>query len=154
MLVLMAAEASGGTIEAALPAACAVEMIHAYSLVHDDLPAMDDDDLRRGRPTCHKAVGEAAALYLAGAMKDLAHPMAQVERAILEMLARFSEDLASLQRAIRWGEGDVLESLFRRTREIRSGVIEAHQAGTFDAREPERLGITGSAPGKAGPGED
>ena len=46
-------------IEAALPAACAVEMVHAYSLIHDDLPAMDDDDLRRGRPTCHKAFGEA-----------------------------------------------------------------------------------------------
>ena len=53
-LVLMAAEACGGTVDAALPAACAVEMVHAYSLVHDDLPAMDDDDLRRGRPTCHK----------------------------------------------------------------------------------------------------
>ena len=73
---------------------------------------------------------------------------------VLEMLQRFVEDLTALQRAIRWGEGETLESLFRRTREIRSGVIEAHQAGTFDAREPERLGITGSAPGKASPGED
>src|SRR4051812_48314599 len=61
-LVLMAAEACGGTIEAAMPAACAVEMVHAYSLVHDDLPAMDDDDLRRGRPTCHKQFGEAVAI--------------------------------------------------------------------------------------------
>ncbi len=59
MLVLLAAEACGGDREAALPAACAVEMIHTYSLIHDDLPAMDDDDLRRGRPTCHKAFGEA-----------------------------------------------------------------------------------------------
>src|SRR5436190_21924809 len=53
-LVLMSAEAAGGLEEAAMPAACAVEMIHAYSLVHDDLPSMDDDDLRRGLPTCHK----------------------------------------------------------------------------------------------------
>ena len=56
MLVLLAAEACGGAAEAALPAACAVEMVHTYSLIHDDLPAMDDDDLRRGRPTCHVRV--------------------------------------------------------------------------------------------------
>jgi geranylgeranyl diphosphate synthase, type II len=68
LLVLMAAEACGGTIDAALPAACAVEMIHAYSLVHDDLPAMDDDDLRRGRPTCHKAHGEAVAILVGDAL--------------------------------------------------------------------------------------
>lgn len=51
----------GGKIEAALPFAAAVEMIHTYSLIHDDLPCMDDDDLRRGRPTCHKVYGEAIA---------------------------------------------------------------------------------------------
>ncbi|MCC7474686.1 MAG: polyprenyl synthetase family protein [Pirellulales bacterium] len=67
-LVLMASEACGGQIEAALPAACAVEMVHAYSLVHDDLPAMDDDDLRRGRPTCHKVFGEATAILVGDAL--------------------------------------------------------------------------------------
>jgi geranylgeranyl diphosphate synthase type II len=67
-LVLLAAEACGGTDKAALPAACAVEMVHAYSLVHDDLPAMDDDDLRRGRPTCHKAYGEATAILVGDAL--------------------------------------------------------------------------------------
>ncbi len=72
MLVLMAAEACGGTAEAALPAACAVEMVHAYSLIHDDLPAMDDDDLRRGRPTCHKAFGEAMAILAGDALLALA----------------------------------------------------------------------------------
>jgi geranylgeranyl diphosphate synthase, type II len=72
VLVLFAAEACGGTWEAAMPAACAVEMIHAYSLVHDDLPAMDDDDLRRGRPTCHKAFGEAVAILAGDAMLTLA----------------------------------------------------------------------------------
>src|SRR5437870_5471576 len=51
LLVLMAAEAGGGRDADALPAACAVEMVHVYSLIHDDLPAMDDDDLRRGQPT-------------------------------------------------------------------------------------------------------
>lgn len=58
---------------------------------------------------------------------------------VLEMLQRFSEDLTSLQRAIRWGEGAELEARFRRTREIRRGIIEAHQAGTFDPREPEQI---------------
>ena len=72
MLVLLAAEACGGTIEAAMPAACAVEMVHAYSLIHDDLPAMDDDDLRRGRPTCHKAFDEATAILAGDALLTLA----------------------------------------------------------------------------------
>jgi geranylgeranyl diphosphate synthase type II len=72
MLVLMAAEACGGTVEAAMPAACAVEMVHAYSLVHDDLPAMDDDDLRRGRPTTHKKCGEAMAILAGDALLPLA----------------------------------------------------------------------------------
>lgn len=67
-LVLMASEACGGRIEPALPAACAVEMVHAYSLVHDDLPAMDNDDLRRGRPTCHKQFGEATAILVGDAL--------------------------------------------------------------------------------------
>jgi len=64
-IVIAAAEACGGTRDAALPAAAALEMLHAYTLVHDDLPAMDDDDERRGRPTVHVAFGEAIAI-LAG----------------------------------------------------------------------------------------
>lgn len=72
ILTLMAAEACGSNVEAALPAACAVEMIHAYSLIHDDLPAMDDDDLRRGRPTCHKVFGEAVAILAGDALQALA----------------------------------------------------------------------------------
>ncbi|TWT86915.1 Farnesyl diphosphate synthase [Pseudobythopirellula maris] len=71
-LVLMAAEACGGDAPAALPAACAVELIHAYSLAHDDLPAMDDDDLRRGRPTCHKRFDEATAVLAGDALQPLA----------------------------------------------------------------------------------
>ncbi|HSN29755.1 MAG TPA: polyprenyl synthetase family protein [Kofleriaceae bacterium] len=64
-IVLAAAEACGGSRDQALPAASAVEMLHAYTLVHDDLPAMDDDDERRGRPTVHVVFGEAIAI-LAG----------------------------------------------------------------------------------------
>lgn len=72
LLVLMAAEAVGGTDKQALPACCAVEMIHTYSLVHDDLPAMDDDDLRRGLPTCHKQFGEALAILVGDALQTYA----------------------------------------------------------------------------------
>ncbi len=65
VMLLAACEAVGGNMQEAMPAACAVEMIHAYSLIHDDLPAMDNDDMRRGRPTNHKVFGEATAI-LAG----------------------------------------------------------------------------------------
>jgi geranylgeranyl diphosphate synthase type II len=71
-LVLFAAEACGGRWGTAAAAAVAVEMIHAYSLVHDDLPAMDDDDLRRGRPTCHRAFDEATAILCGDALQALA----------------------------------------------------------------------------------
>ena len=68
LLALLACEAAGGAREAALPGACAVEKVHTYSLVHDDLPAMDDDDLRRGQPTCHKKYGEALAILAGDAL--------------------------------------------------------------------------------------
>ncbi|MBB5350341.1 geranylgeranyl diphosphate synthase type II [Haloferula luteola] len=68
VLALAAAEACGGEIELAMPAACAVELMHTYSLVHDDLPCMDDDDLRRGRPTCHKVFGEGMAVLTGDAL--------------------------------------------------------------------------------------
>lgn len=71
-LVLWAADACGGSWADAAGAAIAVEMIHAYSLVHDDLPAMDDDDLRRGRPTCHRAFDEATAILCGDALQALA----------------------------------------------------------------------------------
>lgn len=68
LLCCAASEACGGTARMALPAACAVEMIHAYSLIHDDLPCMDDDDLRRGRPTSHKVFGEGMAVLAGDAL--------------------------------------------------------------------------------------
>jgi len=72
LLAILACEAAGGTPEAALPAACALEMVHTYSLIHDDLPAMDDDDLRRGLPTCHKKFGEALAILAGDALLTMA----------------------------------------------------------------------------------
>lgn len=67
-LVLASGEAFGAAVDDLMPAACAIEMIHTYSLIHDDLPAMDNDDLRRGRPTCHKAFGEAVAILAGDAL--------------------------------------------------------------------------------------
>ncbi len=68
VLVLASGDAVGGAREELMPLACAVEMIHTYSLIHDDLPAMDDDDLRRGRPTSHKVFGEAIAILAGDAL--------------------------------------------------------------------------------------
>jgi len=79
MLALLATEACGVEPERAMPAACAVEMVHAYSLVHDDLPAMDDDDLRRGRPTCHKEFDEATAILAGDALLTLAFEVLATE---------------------------------------------------------------------------
>ncbi len=72
ILVLLAAKACGGNLQQALPAACAIEMIHTYSLIHDDLPAMDDDDTRRGLPTCHIKFGEATAILAGDALQPRA----------------------------------------------------------------------------------
>ena len=72
ILCLGSAEAVGGRTQEALPAACALEMIHTYSLIHDDLPAMDDDALRRGKPTCHIAFDEATAILAGDALLTLA----------------------------------------------------------------------------------
>jgi geranylgeranyl diphosphate synthase, type II len=72
VLCLAAAEACNGTPDDAMPAACAVECLHTYSLVHDDLPCMDDDDFRRGVPTCHKVYGDAVAVLAGDALQALA----------------------------------------------------------------------------------
>src|SRR5262245_28607661 len=72
LLVILAAEACAAGDPNPWPAACAVEMVHAYSLIHDDLPAMDDDDMRRGQPTCHRQFGEATAILAGDALLTLA----------------------------------------------------------------------------------
>lgn len=72
ILCLAAAEACGGKIDSALPLACALECIHTYSLIHDDLPSMDNDDFRRGRPTCHKVFGDGIAILAGDALLTIA----------------------------------------------------------------------------------
>src|SRR5262249_1492401 len=68
VIALAACEAVGGALEAAMGLACALEMVHTYSMIHDDLPCMDDDDLRRGKPTNHKVYGEATATLAGDAL--------------------------------------------------------------------------------------
>jgi len=87
LLVHAAGEVTGASAEACDAAACAVEMIHAYSLVHDDMPCMDDDDLRRGRPTVHKAYDEATALLVGDALQTQAF-VVLAETPALEPAAR------------------------------------------------------------------
>jgi geranylgeranyl diphosphate synthase type II len=72
ILCLAAAEACRGSVDNALPLACAIECIHTYSLVHDDLPSMDNDDFRRGRPTCHKVFGDGIAVLAGDALLTIA----------------------------------------------------------------------------------
>jgi len=105
VLALAACEAVGGALDAALSLACAIEMIHTYSLVHDDLPCMDDDDLRRGRPTNHKVFGEAIATLagdglLTDAFKVLAAAAtssrsSRAAQALLETIAELADAAGS-----------------------------------------------------------
>jgi geranylgeranyl diphosphate synthase type II len=94
ILVLMACQACGCDSRAALPAACAVEMIHTYSLIHDDLPAMDDDDMRRGQPSCHAAFGEATAILAGDALLAQAFEVLATGIEPPELAARCCGELA------------------------------------------------------------
>jgi len=94
-LVLLACEACGGSTDDALPAACAIEMVHTYSLIHDDLPAMDDDRLRRGRPTCHIQFDEATAILAGDALLTLAFELLAREIHPGELAAACCAELAS-----------------------------------------------------------
>lgn len=97
MLTLAFCEVCGGRAEDALPFACAVEMIHTYSLIHDDLPCMDDDDLRRGKPSCHKQYGEANALLAGDGLLTLAfETLTKAEKVSTENIVRAVKTLASL----------------------------------------------------------
>ncbi len=166
MLALAACEALGGRVDDAIDAACAVEFVHTYSLIHDDLPAMDDDDFRRGRPTAHKKFGEAVAI-LAGdalcaeAFRVAASPRAGREAAVADVVY----ELARASGAVGMVGGQVidieatgkkidvahLEALHRaKTGElllvaVRSGA----RMGGATADELERLSVYGRALGLA-----
>jgi geranylgeranyl diphosphate synthase type II len=114
LLVLMACEACGCKSIAALAAACAVEMVHTYSLIHDDLPAMDDDDLRRGLPSCHAKFGEATAILAGDALLAQAFEVLATDLTPPAVAARCCGELASAAGPCNLvgGQQDDLESEF------------------------------------------
>ena len=119
-LVFAAGEAFGARAESLLSVACAFELIHTYSLVHDDLPSMDDDELRRGRPTCHVRFGEAAAILAGDALQALAfQAVAEDETLDPTLRVRLVSDLA---RAAGTPEGMVAGQAHDLEVEAREGV--------------------------------
>ncbi len=109
VLVLLACEACGGDPELALPAACALEMVHTYSLIHDDLPAMDDDDLRRGRPTNHKVFGDAMAILAGDALLTLAFELVAKDVQPADVAVACCADLANAAGAVGMVAGQVAD---------------------------------------------
>lgn len=112
LLVLLAAEACGCPRARALPAACAVEMVHTYSLIHDDLPAMDDDDWRRGQPSCHAKFGEALAILAGDALLAQAFEVLAAGVSPPEVAARCCAELgrAAGASALVGGQADDLDA--------------------------------------------
>ena len=109
-LVYATGEALGAAPEALDPPAAAVELIHAYSLVHDDLPCMDDDDMRRGRPSCHKAFGEATALLAGDALQTQAFAvLAAAETLSPQARIRMVEELARASGSLGMAGGQALD---------------------------------------------
>jgi len=115
VLVLLAAEACSGSDEAAIPAACAVEMVHTYSLIHDDLPAMDDDALRRGRPSCHKRFDEATAILAGDALLTEAFGVLAREVGDGETARRLAAELAHAAGAVGMVGGQMADLEAERT---------------------------------------
>ncbi len=112
LLALWAAEVVGGDYSVAFPAAVAVEMIHCYSLIHDDLPAMDDDDLRRGRPTCHIQFDESTAILAGDALQPMAFAVLAHSFQPTELAARACQllSVASGPMALVGGQADDLQA--------------------------------------------
>jgi farnesyl diphosphate synthase len=167
LLVLAGAEAVGGNVQAALRAACAVELIHAYSLVHDDMPCMDNDVLRRGKPTVHVQFGQARALLAGDALQALAFELlapddegipAGVQARLVRLLARSAGhegmaggqaiDLASVGLAL---TEDQLRHMHRlKTGALLQGsVLMGAACGSADAQAQDALRRYGAAVGLA-----
>lgn len=112
-LTLAFAELCGGSVEAAMPFACAVEMIHTYSLIHDDLPCMDNDDFRRGQPANHKVFGEDIALLAGDALQSMAYTAMLSDEAVAavggERAARAARILAEKSGVLGMVGGQVID---------------------------------------------
>lgn len=130
ILVIAAAEACGGKASDVLPAACALEMIHTYSLIHDDLPAIDDDEYRRGRLSCHKKFGEAMAILAGDALLTRAvEVLSATEFPKYEVLQ--AKIIAEIARAIGTegmlgGQVEDIQSLSSGTQAEREKIGRAH----------------------------
>ena len=131
ILVLAAAEACGGDSDAALPAACAVELVHTYSLVHDDLPCMDDDDLRRGRPTTHKIFGDAIAVLAGDALLTESFAiLAQMKPCSRYQAQHYITELAQAGDSRRLIGGQVLDLEGEGKKLTKRDLIRIHEAKT------------------------
>ncbi len=115
VLTLAAAETVGGDPGRVLPAACALELIHTYSLIHDDLPAMDNDDFRRGKPTCHRVYGEAVAILAGDALLTHAFVLlaknAQNQLAPAERVVQVIEEVAAAAGTLGLIGGQVVDTV-------------------------------------------
>lgn len=135
VLVLATGQAFGADIKVLLKTACAFEMIHTYSLIHDDLPSMDDDDLRRGRPTCHVRFGEAAAILAGDALQTLAFRTI-AEDELLDVATRVAL-IAELARASGTPDGMVAGQALdmeAEARQVNAGELEEihrHKTGAL-----------------------
>jgi geranylgeranyl diphosphate synthase type II len=134
ILCLAAAEACGSKTRSALPLACAVECIPPYSLVHDDLPSMDNDDLRRGRPTCHKVFGEGIAVLAGDALLTIAFEIAaqaeETKRYDLREILREIATAAGSQKLIAGQVAD-LEAEGRRIKRVQLRYIHENKTAAL-----------------------
>jgi geranylgeranyl diphosphate synthase type II len=152
ILMLAACQAVGGNTEAALPAACAMEMIHTYSLIHDDLPAMDDDDFRRGNPTNHKVFGEAIAILagdalLTEAFKLISDPRFAAEVSVAARLAVIHE-IATCAGSYGMVGGQVVDMESEGNREIDLPTVQyihTHKTGALIKASVKAGAILGGA---------
>ncbi|NCZ96606.1 MAG: polyprenyl synthetase family protein [Verrucomicrobia bacterium] len=131
ILCLAAARAAGGRETNALPGACAVECIHTYSLIHDDLPCMDDDDFRRGRPTNHKVYGEAVAVLAGdGLLTEAFASVARIKPNRRYSAADFVAELAHASGSLGLIAGQVLDLDSEKKRIPLKKLVEIHRAKT------------------------
>lgn len=131
VMCLAAAEACGGDADDALAPACAVELMHTYSLVHDDLPCMDDDDLRRGRPTCHKVYGEGMAVLCGDALLTHAFAvLAQTPERKRYRMAAYVAELAETGGSTRLIGGQVMDLEGEGKAHTKRGLVRIHEAKT------------------------
>lgn len=133
ILCLAAAEAVGGDLAPAIPVACALELIHTYSLIHDDLPSMDNDDFRRGKPTCHKVFGENIAILAGDALLTEAFALLSRAEKVMSSAERrlaIIQEIASAAGIFGMVGGQALDVISEKTGADENTLIEIHRRKT------------------------